>query len=105
MHAEDELTRMFPGTTPVRVGAVDSVVHTGTSLFLTQAMVQRRLKGDIVFLLAISNNDLVAPDLVDPVKLEFIKSNRLKYLLRVSELEMFWDRRNEAFMAERARGS
>jgi orotate phosphoribosyltransferase len=102
MHAEDELLKICSGMSrPVRVCAIDSVVHTGTSLFLANAMIERRLNGTIVSLLAIADNDLVSSDLVDPIKKQFAKDDKLRTLFSVSDLERVWRGRREDIVQRR----
>lgn len=84
-HAEDRL-KIFTenlGRAP-RICTVDSSIQTGLSLFLCDQMVRDRLKGDVVLAVSILNND-IEPE-PDPIKEQFEKLGKLKYLWRLSEL-------------------
>lgn len=86
-HLESELLEFCNGLSrPVRVCAIDSVIHTGTSLFLCRKMVRERLKGEVTALVAIANNDCEPRDLIDPVKQEFQDEGRIHTIFTVSEL-------------------
>lgn len=97
LRAKLDADRAHPGT----VCAVDSSVHSGSSLFQCSKVVNARLDRDLSGILAIVNNDLIDSCLLDPMKAEFLESGRLHALFRVSELETVWSRRNEDFMRNR----
>jgi orotate phosphoribosyltransferase-like protein len=102
LHAEAKIRSLIEALGhPPRICAIDSVVHTGTSLYVADAMMRARIGCGISAVVSIVNNDLVPVGLTDPIKVSFETSGKFKYLFRVSDLERIWSSRVEEFMLQR----